>query len=530
MFLITDFPEELAERKNATLTNGILRGVERECLRVKQDGQFSLDPHPKALGSALTHPFITTDFSEALLEFITPPTHQIGDLFAHLDGIHRHVAAKLGDELLWTTSMPCALPENENDIPVAQYGHSHNGQMKSIYRVGLGNRYGRSMQTVAGLHYNFSLPNAFWAHFHSKENSLLSLEAFKDQRYFGLIRNFRRHFWLLILLFGASPAMCRSFVGSRQHNLDTHPKSQALYRPYATSLRMGDLGYQSSAQESLFICYNHKHSYIKTLADAILEPHPLYQQQSLKDKNGEYTQLNQGLLQIENEFYSAIRPKRSAKPGETALTALHNRGVEYIEVRCLDINPYDPLGISEEQVAFLDTFLLYCALADSPEADDAEFSAILKNQKKIVNEGRKPGLSLEHPEHGQLSVHTWAKDLMSAMRPVAELLNSTYEDDRFTQALTAQEACIDDLSLTPSATLLSQLDAEHGGYSALTLALTRKNNERLMMSPLSADATARYDDIALESVAQQIAIESNTEGRFDSFLHNYYTQYERLRE
>jgi len=378
----------------------------------------------------------------------------------------------------------CALPENENDIPVAQYGHSHNGQMKSIYRVGLGNRYGRSMQTVAGLHYNFSLPNAFWAHFHSKENSLLSLEAFKDQRYFGLIRNFRRHFWLLI----------------------------------------------SSAQESLFICYNHKHSYIKTLADAILEPHPLYQQQSLKDKNGEYTQLNQGLLQIENEFYSAIRPKRSAKPGETALTALHNRGVEYIEVRCLDINPYDPLGISEEQVAFLDTFLLYCALADSPEADDAEFSAILKNQKKIVNEGRKPGLSLEHPEHGQLSVHTWAKDLMSAMRPVAELLNSTYEDDRFTQALTAQEACIDDLSLTPSATLLSQLDAEHGGYSALTLALTRKNNERLMMSPLSADATARYDDIALESVAQQIAIESNTEGRFDSFLHNYYTQYERLRE
>lgn len=527
MFEIQNLPKELYERHNATLTNGILRGVEREALRTDLEGGFAHTPHPRELGSALTHPLITTDFSEALLEFITQPTHRLTELFNQLDNIHRYAAGQLQDELLWTSSMPCKLP-NEEDIPVAQYGDSHNGKMKSVYRVGLGHRYGRAMQTVAGIHYNFSLPNTFWAHFHAKEHSLLSLEAYKDQRYFALIRNFRRYYWLLILLFGASPAMCSSFVGAREHNLQSFGDSQALYLPHATSLRMGDLGYQSHLQESLFVCYNHKHTYIKTLANAILKPHPHYSGLATKDATGQYTQLNQGLLQIENEFYSAIRPKRSAKPGETALTALHNRGVEYIEVRCLDINPFSPLGITEEQVSFLDTFLLYCALLDSPNADDEEFQLIQKNQKAVVNRGRQPDLKLDSKLYGKLSVKEWGLALLDAMQPAADILDASYEKDRYNKALTAQRDCLNDMSLTPSAKILDELSDTGEHYPEFALRKAKENNAALKQHTLSPSELEGFSQLASKSIDEQQAIESRSTGSFDQFLSDYYRQYEKV--
>ncbi len=526
MFEIANLPTELGERKNAPLLTGILRGIEREALRVSKDGKFSHKDHPKGMGSALTHPMITTDFSESLLEFITPPTHQVEDLFLHLDNIHRFALSQMDGEMLWTNSMPCALPTDENNIPVALYGSSNNGRMKTIYRVGLGHRYGRAMQTVAGIHYNFSLPDAFWAHFHTKENSPLSLEEYKNQRYFSMIRNFRRNFWLLILLFGASPAMCASFIGDRQHNLDVFPGNKALYLPHATSLRMGDLGYQSSAQESLFICYNQKNTYIDTLGKAILTPFEGYNDIGADSK--EHQQLSDGLLQIENEFYSSIRPKRTAKAGETALTALKNRGVEYIEVRCLDINPFDPLGISAEQVAFLDTFLLHCALSDSPDADNDEFYKILRNQKAVVNRGREPELMLEHPELGKISLESWAKSLMDAMQPVASLLDSAYENDTHNAALSTQRETITDLDRTPSAQILSTLAHGDTPFSENALSIALENDKKLRENALSEERMATYAAIAEESTNEQAEIEANSTESFDEFLKAYYKQYEKL--
>ncbi len=526
MFSIQSIPEALTLRENAPLLNSILRGVEREALRVSPSGDLSLKPHPSSLGSTLTHPLITTDFSEALLEFITPPTHRLEDLFQHLENVHRFTTRQMGDELLWTNSMPCSLPE-EQDIPVGQYGSSHNGKLKTIYRLGLGLRYGRSMQTVSGIHYNFSLPNAFWAHFHSESNNLLSLEAYKNQRYFDLIRNFRRHYWALILLFGASPALCPSFVKGREHDLDTIPGNKGLYRPYATSLRMGDLGYQSSAQENLFVCYNEINTYIQTLANAILNPFEGYKDIPLKDKHGEYQQLSQGLLQIENEFYSSIRPKRSAKPGETALTALHRRGVEYIEVRCLDVNPFSPLGITEQQSCFLDVFLLYCALSDSPISNLKEGQMISRNQKRIVNEGRKPGLMLEHAKFGELSVDTWLSELLSALAPVAELLDGAYENNRYSRALAEQKKVAENLALTPSAQLLQQLEGAEN-YKDLALNQARRNTESLKERDLDDETLKRYQDTAEESHAEQASIEATCDNDFDTFLSDYFKQYEAL--
>lgn len=524
MFAIPSLPKGLFSKKNAPLFTGILRGVERECLRITPDGELAQTPHPIGLGSALAHPQITTDFSEALLEFITPPTHQVDDLFDHLEAIHKYAVTQIGDEMLWPMSMPCSLGADD-DIPVARYGASNNGQMKTIYRVGLGHRYGRSMQTVAGIHYNFSLPNAFWAYLSRQQNRLDDLQAFKDESYFSLIRNFRRHYWLLVYLFGASPALCKSFVAGKQHSLEEMEDGHTLSLPYATSLRMGDLGYQSRVQESLYVCYNTTQDYMQTLCCAITRPHPDYEKIGLKDANGQYRQLNTSILQIENEFYSSIRPKRTAKPGETALAALRNRGVEYIEVRCLDVNPESPFGITREQVHFLDVFLLYCALAPSAASTPEESAMILRNQKRVVNYGRQPNVTLESAEHGTVDMATWGADLLASMAPIAQLLDAAFSGESHHQALTAQMEKLNNSALTPSAKILEALKQKKISYADYSFNTAALHDQTLRTEPLPQDIFKRMADMSEESLAEQREIEASSTLPFDEFISAYYRQY-----
>lgn len=527
-FLLADaaIPHAFYAPENQSLFTGILRGIEKECLRVDADGVLALSPHPAELGSALTHPQITTDFSEALLEFITPPTHRIDTLLLQLKNLHRFTYRHLPrEEMLWNNSMPCMLG-NSDSIPVAQYGTTNRGRMKTVYRVGLGHRYGRVMQTVAGLHFNFSLPNAFWAFMHQNENSPEELDRYRTNRYFALIRNFRRHYWLLIYLFGASPALCRSFVQGRDHNLEIFGDDEhTLHRPFATSLRMGDLGYQSSAQEALYVCYNSRESYVNTLGAAISTPYQPYQQLGVKSSNGEYIQLNTSLLQIENEFYSAIRPKRTAQKGETALTALCRRGVEYIEVRCLDLDPYSDIGVSEEQLLFLDCFLVYCALQDSPDCDAEEFKRILHNQKQVVNEGRRAGLQLITPNADKMSLSNWGEQLLEALEPVAQLLDHCHNSEAYQLSLSAQKNKIRDPNLTPSARVLNDLKSQ--GISFAQWAKTRADaqKDRFLQQTLSSTAAKKYQDMAEESSAIQKAEEEHPQIPFDEYLKHYYEQY-----
>ncbi|WP_086934068.1 glutamate--cysteine ligase [Agarilytica rhodophyticola] len=524
MFEIESLPKGLFDKKNTPLLSGILRGVEREALRTNLDGQLSLKPHPKGLGSALMHPQITTDFSESLLEFITPPTHQVDDLLYNLEAIQKFVVSQLEDEILWATSMPCSLGK-DSEIPVAQYGSSNNGLMKTIYRIGLGHRYGRSMQTVAGIHYNFSLPNAFWAFLHQEQNSLDELQDFKDKGYFNLIRNFRRHYWLLIYLFGSSPAICKSFVAGKDHHLQMLDDGHTLHLPYATSLRMGDLGYQSTVQESLYVCYNDMLSYIKTLCCAITQPHPTYEAIGTKDDSGKYKQLNNNILQIENEFYSSIRPKRTARSGETALSALQNRGVEYIEVRCLDVNPYSPLGITREQIYFLDTFLVYCALQQSPPTDKDEAAKILRNQKRVVNFGRQPNLKLEHNIHGETDLSVWGIELIEAMRPVAELLDASNHTEGHQASLEMQKSKLVDSSKTPSAKIINKLSENNLSFAKYALDLSSHYNQFLSTHGLPESITKRMHHMAEESTNEQKSVDDTSKQDFDQFLADYYKQY-----
>jgi glutamate--cysteine ligase len=510
---------------NATLT-GIKRGLEKESLRITADGTLAQTDHPLTLGSALKHPHITTDYSEALLEFITEPFNNIAALLQQLDEIHCFTYQQLEqhDERLWPASMPCILG-TDDQIPVARYGSSNSGTMKTIYRVGLGHRYGRSMQTIAGIHYNFSLPNEFWLALQQEEGNQLSLQDYKTQRYFALIRNFRRYFWLLIYLFGASPAVCGSFVKGRHHTLQAFDaQAKTLYMPHATSLRMGDLGYQSDAQQTLIVCYNNLSSYLKTLYGAICKTHPEYAAVGVKDAAGNYQQLNTSLLQIENEFYSSIRPKHPAQSGETALQALRLRGVEYVEVRCIDLNPYEPLGITDEQMHLMDAFLLFCLLHESPVTGEAEYREHQTNQKRVVYEGRDPQLQLLCNGEA-IAMRIWAEEILAGTAECAALLDQANGGDHYQRAVTAQYLKLEQPELTPSARVLRDMHTEQRTFFGHTMALAEQHRHYFAARPLSAEKEDYYRELASRSLDEQRQLEASSQLPFEEYLENYYAQY-----
>lgn len=502
----------------------ITRGLEKESLRVGTAGTLSLTPHPTGLGSALTHPHITTDYSEALLEFITDPSKSIDNLIETLNNLHRFTYRQIGEESLWVNSMPCMLMGDTN-IPIARYGSSNIGKMKSVYRLGLGHRYGRSMQTIAGIHFNFSVNDDLWEFLRNDEKSSLSLAAFKTEGYFKLIRNFRRYFWLLLYLFGAAPAVCRSFVKDKPHQLipisdDLH----SLHTPYATSLRMGNLGYQSSAQESLVITYNCLSSYIKTLCQAITQPHPQYQSIGIFDAEGQYQQLNDCLLQIENEFYSVIRPKRTSNPGQTALNALSSGGVEYIEVRCLDLNPFEPVGINAEQIRFLDCFLLFCLLEDSPLSDEKEVKQLQDNQRRMVYEGRDPNLSLFH--FGTMrQANEWGKEMIAKIDSIANLLDQHNGNNDYQTAVKAQHHKLDDSSLTPSAKIIKAVQEEGITFYQWAMNQALQHREQFLSQHLTPEILQQYRDMAQTSIQEQVTIEAEDNVSFEQYIASYYQQY-----
>ncbi len=514
----------LAQPQALPTLKDILRGVEKESLRVDADGQLSQRPHPEALGSALTHPSITTDYSEALLEFITPPSTSVTETLATLEQLHRFTYSALDQELLWVNSMPCMLGE-DSAIPVARYGQSNIGRMKTTYRIGLGHRYGRLMQTIAGIHYNWSLPDATWEVLRNAESTPGNLQDYKTRRYFDLIRNFRRYFWLLLYLFGAAPAVCRSFVRGRPHRLepfgtDTH----SLFAPHATSLRMGDLGYQSQAQQQLKICYNSLDSYLNRLRRGLTTPYPPYAAIGLRDPNGEYHQLSTALLQIENEFYSTIRPKRPAASGEAPLHALYERGVQYVEVRCLDLNPYQPLGIDAEQIHFLDVFLLFCLLADSPQATDAEYQLLRHNQAQVVYRGRDPHLELEILGDRR-PLRRWARELCATLDPIAGLLDDAQSTDVHRRTLRSLGERIEDPEATPAARMLAEMQATGTTYFQTALRHAEAHRDHFQSQPLTADVFEPYRAQAAQSLRDQAAIEAADRLSFEDFLAAYYAQY-----
>jgi glutamate--cysteine ligase len=510
------------------LLTGIARGIEKESLRITTAGKLSQAPHPKGLGSALTHSSITTDYSEALMEFITPVSASIEGSLATLENIHSYVYQHLDEqEVLWSASMPCIMTGND-DIPVAQYGDSNVARMKTVYRYGLGHRYGRLMQTIAGIHYNFSMPQNFWQQAWESENSPGTLTDYITARYLGLIRNFQRYSWLLVYLYGASPAVCGSFLrGDDKHGLiPFDDQSRSLYMPHGTALRMGDLGYNSDAQKDLNICYNSLDNYVQTLKKAILQSHDGYSSIPAGEADN-FQQLNDSLLQIENEFYSPIRPKRVARTGETPLGALCRDGIEYIEVRCIDVSPFAPVGLDAQQIRFMDTFLLFCLFQDSPPCTSQEQEVMDYNLKTIVNRGREPGLMLKSCAGEQPFIEL-ANGLLQSMQGIADLLDKAADSSSYNSSLRDQKAKIIEPELTPSARVLREMRDANLPFFRLEMEYSKRWADHFRSAKMDAEAVAKLDEETRSSLAAQSHIEDTDTIDFTQYLQNYYSQYDSL--
>ena len=519
--------QALAQPESLDVLTRINRGIEKESLRISPAGKLAQSPHPAGLGSALTHSSITTDYSEALLEFISPVNNSIEGSLQQLEDIHSFTYRQLDGEILWTTSMPCIVT-GDAGIPVAQYGSSNVARMKTVYRYGLGHRYGRLMQAIAGIHYNFSMPEDFWDLAWQDAGHPGTRQEYVTQRYLGLIRNFRRYSWLLIYLFGASPAVCASFLKGREgHGLQPFDdEGKSFHLPYGTALRMGDLGYNSAAQKDLSVCYNTLENYVATLSAAIRQSHPAYRDIPA-GQGDDYQQLNDSLLQIENEFYSPIRPKRVARSGEAPLRALIRGGIEYIEVRCVDISPFSPAGINATEMRFLDTFLLYCLLEESPPCDDAEQAVQASNLEAVVGRGREPGLCLNNGSEGAPLVD-WANELLAAMQPVADLLDTAHDDKHYNASLGQQRGKVEDPDLTPSARILREMSERKLPFFRVAMAYSEQWAEYFRERPLAEATLAAFEEETRRSVEDQASVEASDNISFREYLDNFFAQYQEL--
>jgi glutamate--cysteine ligase len=479
---------------------GMRRGIEKESLRVKPDGTLAQTLHSPALGAALTHPHITTDFSESQLELITGVHASVESCLEELTQIHQAVYRHIGDEVLWCASMPCNLPA-DHLIPIGRYGISNVGRAKTVYRLGLAHRYGRRMQAISGIHYNFSLPRV------------------TDEQYFALIRNFRRNSWLLLYLFGASPAVCSSFVAGRDHQL-TELAPGTHYAPHATSLRMGRLGYQSDAQASLSVSYNDLEHYTASLYEALTKPYPPYEKIGIRHGD-DYHQLNTTLLQIENEFYSTIRPKRRIKRGERPLHALRERGVEYVEVRLMDLDPFCPIGITPQTCRFLDIFLLHCLLSDSPPDTPQEIVEVGRNQQTVALRGREPGLALERNGR-RVHLYDWAREVLAQCEPIPAALDATFGGAAYRDAFALAQKRVADAEQTPSARMLHAMSRNHDN-SFVRFVLVESALHKAMLQHLEWPREVRehFARLAAESLQKQRELEAADEVDFETFRQRY---------
>lgn len=515
---------QLINHQQQHLLCGGLKGIEKESLRITPSGGIAQTSHPSAFGSALSHPHITTDYSEALLEFITPPFEEIDDTLAFLKQIHQYVYSHLDQELLWPSSMPCGLSGNDS-IPIADYGSSNIGHMKHVYRRGLDHRYGRAMQVIAGIHFNYSVPEAFWPVYQDLQKNSDSLQTFISSSYFGLIRNLQRYGWLILYLFGASPTLCKSFLEGRTHSqlqFETFDQG-SFYMPYATSLRMSDIGYTSTSQANLDISFNQLDHYVSTLTRAIETPFPEYQAIGVK-VDGDYRQLNDSILQIENEYYSTVRPKQVIQPGEKPTLALERRGVQYIELRSVDINPFMPLGCDAEQFRFIEALLLQCLLSSSPLQNTAETQTLKSNMLAVAYQGRNPDLMLTRDDR-TISLQQWGGELCESMRPMCEILDAGQQQPLYSQALEKQIEVIQSPELTPSAKILANMKDHAQPFSGCGLNTARQHAHYYQSLPaLDNERLQQFKKEAETSLQKQAEIEASDDVSFDQFLQQYFEQ------
>lgn len=492
-------------------------GLEKEGLRVSSKGSISQVPHPHTLGCALTHPNITTDFSESLVELVTPALGSATKMLSFLENTQHYLYHHLPkNQNFWSTSMPCVI-RGETTIPIAQYGTSNQGMMKTIYRQGLANRYGSVMQIIAGIHFNYSFSHEFWQQYQILLAPTETLRLFIDNGYMGLTRNIVRYGWIIPYLFGASPAVCKSFLkGYHAHSLVEFNDS-TLYEPYATSLRMGDIGYQNLAEDEAGVKanYNSLNHYINSLKAGMKTTCSEYEMIGLK-RHGKYQQLNTNILQIENEYYASVRPKPLVEPDKKPLDTLSSSGIGYVELRSIDINPLLALGIDKAQVYFLEAFMLFCLLEPSCAISTSEQFEIDTNDQLVAHEGRNPKLMLTR-RGKQISLQKWGSDIITKIEQCATLLGESHQ-----ASVRDIARRINNPNLTPSAITLFQMKECNQGFFDYTNSLSKQYRSDFLSNKINQKHFDYLDHQAKISCKKQQQIETSDLVDFDIFLTEYF--------
>ncbi|MCL2298492.1 MAG: glutamate--cysteine ligase [Proteobacteria bacterium] len=494
-------------------------GLEREALRVSPEGRLSQRPHPYALGSALTHPQITTDYSEALLEFVTPPLTTPEDALQRLDTIQHVAAQQLGDEMLWNASMPCHL-DGEDGIPIAQYGASNLAKFKHIYRVGLAHRYGKAMQTIAGIHYNFSFAEETWPVWLAvdgvRADSADDIQAFRSRRYLDLLRNIQRYGFVIPYLFGASPAVSRSFFTTGNTKVSAHlPRldDDTCYLPRGTSLRLSDLGY-SNRKCPFFVSSDSLDAYLFALYQATHTPCETFEKVGVM-VDGAYRQLNANILQIENEYYSSVRPKQPPQAGETPSRALRQRGIAYLELRSLDVSPFTPTGTDLETMRFIQAWLTTCFLLHSDSSGRRTRIVYDSNLLGVAANGRS--------DEAILDIDGEPKTLAQALTPLLDQIEMVSEwlGEPYRDSVRKQRGKIADPETTPSARMLREMREQQESFHALACRYSKQHADRYRETPLPTDVRGAFETMAETSRQEQQRLEAADQMNFDDYLARY---------
>lgn len=482
------------------LFDSIIRGIEKENLRVTNAGKISDGSHPKVLGHPLTHSYITTDFAESQLEIVTQPTDSIEKLYSELKSIYEFIFQNLEEETIWPNSMPPAVKVNEK-INIAQYGMNELGQMKTLYRKGLSHRYGSVMQLISGIHYNFSLRKEYFEKIHP-ENHRENLQTFIDENYFVLITNYLHHAWIFPYLFGASPICEQSSIIKKVDYLTIHQKGYA-YAQYGTSLRLSDLGYQNKARNLLHVSFIDLNQYINSLRLATETKHGEFSKLGMYDGDGQKMQINENLLQIENEYYAPIRPKQPIKKNERPTAALQERGIQYVEVRALDINPLCPFGLSKDDIRFIELLLLFFLFNPAQPIAEKEYLGVLDNINLVATRGRDPDLELT-TNKSRVKLTELTKKLFEEIQTFFSTMQLPEE---YQSAIQKQYAKILDNNLLPSQQCLNRIEATGQDFTEFNLQLAAQHKD--YFKSLSAADAIKHSEASKKSWDEFQIIERN---------------------
>lgn len=331
-------------------------GIEKESVRVNENGELATTPHPEIFGEKTENPYITVDFSESQIEMITPTVNSVEKAYDFLRNIHEIVATNLKDEYLWSQSVPPILPSEE----LILLGKFPQNKELERYREKLALKYGRKKQLLSGIHFNFSFDDEFLKELYELSKEKISFKEFKNNIYLKISRNYFKYGWMIIYLLGASPVIHETYL---QKCIDKMKKftDDTYYFENLVSFRNGSCGYRN--EKDFFVNYENVDKYVESLEKLI-------EKESISSAK---------------EYYSPIRLK-TKKPKEI-LKELKNSGIEYLEFRSIDLNPFSEIGIEKVDLEFLHLFILFLFLKDDEPFEEKDYFRYLKNQEILANRG-----------------------------------------------------------------------------------------------------------------------------------------------